>query len=939
MNFFLMSSVLLLFFSGSRAFSSGNKSNYSIYDWKILKTIHFNIYYPYGMEEIAKYSAQIAEEAYVISGNYLKYELPKTASIVVHPSFDDFQKRHIKLGIIDEGCAGFDELINGQINVVFDGDFAEFRHVITHEIVHVFQYDMMSFDNYSNIFRYYNVHKVPLWVLEGMSEFISLGYDESADLVMRDLVRNGMYPDIKDMHGADSKYLLYKQGQSFFYFFEETYGKDSVGELLRNIHNYSDLDKAFFATTKRNLDEIGLEWIEFLKNKYSNISNHQNNDESAFHVLSEPKIPLSSNIFPSISPAGEKVTYFSNDNFHTSVFIMNKDNGSNKKLITIGGWKDNEISLLIYSNTISWVNKGKWIIFSANDYNKSMIYIVDSSTGYKIQSIELPFLSILDPSLSADLKRIVFVGQNNVSLDVYIYDIENRALRRITNDFFVERYPEISSDSSFVIFSSNRNDKKSFDSKDFKIVKFDLLKNEEKILVAGKGLNLQGDLSFDGNNLLYVSNKDGAFNIYKYDLISEKITQITNEPTGAFLPRYSQDKINYVVYDMVGFKILSKNVGNSETQKKDAPGIQYERREFPDSYLNLNDVSVQNYNGKIVNDSFLFLGGTLHEGYSGLIHSGFSDDIGSHYFGISAEYLNYTDQHSKINFDLNYHYSKDQLVVGLGIFRQGLPLGNYLIENDIMRYQYSDSKNILKEGGYVDASYGFAAFFSNDFKFSAYKFDQSFVSNSKIKNVSSDFLELKDSIIFDDTITTIMGPIYGNRSEVYASRTQGILSDNSHWELGFDLREYLLMKNTFGLAFKFLGGHIFSNSNSPFRYSVGGFDTLRGHPLGEYSGQNMLLLNSEFNIMLIRNFGLGFFPMRIGGFSVAFFADTGSVWDNKYNFRDPRTGNFDDFKAGLGYGFRFAVMPSIYFRLDFAWPYYLKNFGDMKIMYGMGMEF
>jgi outer membrane translocation and assembly module TamA len=65
----------------------------------------------------------------------------------------------------------------------------------------------------------------------------------------------------------------------------------------------------------------------------------------------------------------------------------------------------------------------------------------------------------------------------------------------------------------------------------------------------------------------------------------------------------------------------------------------------------------------------------------------------------------------------------------------------------------------------------------------------------------------------------------------------------------------------------------------------------------------------------------------------------GSTWDENYVFYDKETGEFADFKTDVGFGFRFAIYPLFVLKLDYAWPYYYKFFGDMQITFSLGFDY
>ncbi|HQO04397.1 MAG TPA: hypothetical protein PLI62_19240, partial [Spirochaetota bacterium] len=86
-----------------------NKVNREVFRWNILRTVHFDVYYPRGMEGLARYAAVVVEEGYVHIANYLCHELTTVIPVVIYPSHIDFQENNVIMTILGEGVGGFTE--------------------------------------------------------------------------------------------------------------------------------------------------------------------------------------------------------------------------------------------------------------------------------------------------------------------------------------------------------------------------------------------------------------------------------------------------------------------------------------------------------------------------------------------------------------------------------------------------------------------------------------------------------------------------------------------------------------------------------------------------------------------------------------------------------------------------------------------------------------
>ena len=74
--------------------------------------------------------------------------------------------------------------------IPYNGSLKELKHVIYHELVHVFINDGIYGGNIMNAIRNNSV-MIPLWMNEGIAEYLSSGWDTNSEMWIRDLAING----------------------------------------------------------------------------------------------------------------------------------------------------------------------------------------------------------------------------------------------------------------------------------------------------------------------------------------------------------------------------------------------------------------------------------------------------------------------------------------------------------------------------------------------------------------------------------------------------------------------------------------------------------------------------------------------------------------------------------------------------------------------------
>ena len=172
-------------------FLEETKYHYEDFEWQVLKTDHFDIYYYDDFEEMAEIGAKYAEEAYDELKVKFNHVMLKKIPLIFYNTHIHFQQTNTLSGFIPEGVGGFFEFMKGRVVIPYLSSLEQFRHVIRHELVHVFMTSKVL-----NVIRDHRVISnkyPPLWFVEGIAEYWSYHWDTQAEMVMRDAVLNNFF--------------------------------------------------------------------------------------------------------------------------------------------------------------------------------------------------------------------------------------------------------------------------------------------------------------------------------------------------------------------------------------------------------------------------------------------------------------------------------------------------------------------------------------------------------------------------------------------------------------------------------------------------------------------------------------------------------------------------------------------------------------------------
>src|SRR4029079_8938550 len=152
-----------------------NKVQYRTFKFKVLKTDHFDIYYYPEEEASARMAARMAERWYTRLSSVFAHELRNRQVVVLYASGSRFRQTNVVEGDLGEGTGGVTEAYKRRIVLPLAGPIQSTDHVLGHELVHAFQYDITNTNASSAAAGNGGVEALPLWFIEGMAEYLSLG--------------------------------------------------------------------------------------------------------------------------------------------------------------------------------------------------------------------------------------------------------------------------------------------------------------------------------------------------------------------------------------------------------------------------------------------------------------------------------------------------------------------------------------------------------------------------------------------------------------------------------------------------------------------------------------------------------------------------------------------------------------------------------------------
>ena len=451
----LLFTIILFLGTSLHALSFGqNKVQYREFDWQFIQTPHFDIYYYGGEQDLAEFTADVAEESYEQISLHLRWDLKRRVSNMVYNSHNEFQQTNVVGTYMREGIGGVTELFKNRVVFPFEGNYEQFRHVIHHELVHALINDMVYGGSMQHVISSRTKIRVPIWSNEGLAEYLSSNWDTKADMVMRDIAIHERMPSVKELN----YFMAYKGGQSLWRFIAGKYGREKVGDIFRSMKQTQNAEKGYEKALGMNYKDLTIQWHKYLKKEYwSDVKDRDPLEDMSEKLTDHKKARNFYNVSPALSPDGSMVAVLSDQTGYFDIHIMDAMTGKRIKKLVKGNRSVDFEELKWLQPGLSWSPDSKKIVVAAKAGKGDVLHIIDVKTR-KGQKIELDLDGVFSAAWSPLGNEIAFVGQMGNSSDIYIYDLNDRSKNRITNDIFTDSYPSWNPEGTEIVFVSDRGE-------------------------------------------------------------------------------------------------------------------------------------------------------------------------------------------------------------------------------------------------------------------------------------------------------------------------------------------------------------------------------------------------------------------------------------------------------------------------------------------------
>jgi hypothetical protein len=511
-----------------------NKVQYESFKFEVLATPHFDIHYYPAEKAAATELGRMAERWYARLSRLFNHQLSGRQPIILYADHPDFEQTNVVEGVLGEGTGGVTEGARRRVVMPMAATLGDTDHVLGHELVHAFQYDLLG----------PNIEGLPLWFIEGMAEYMSLGpRDSQTAMWLRDAAIENRLPAIKNLD--DPRYFPYRFGHAFWAYIGGRFGDEAVGQILGALAPSSDAAgrptiaeavEIITTATGKSETEISAEWHASIYKTYGVQPSPTPKTKPTDKLLIGQRTGSGEmNVGPSLSPDGSLIAFLSaRDQLSIDLFLADTTTGRIVRKLVETASDSHFDSLQFLSSAGGWDPKGQRLAIGVVRKGKPAIAIIDARNGDIVKEVEFKDLGeIFNPTWAPDGQQIAFSGQVGGLTDLFAHNLTTGETRRLTTDAYADLQPAWSPDGKRIAFVTDRfhSDLPTLAFRGFGLGLISVA--DGTITAIDTGTQRSINPQWSGNDtLFYLGEPDGRSNVFRVDISSGQITRVTNEVTG-----------------------------------------------------------------------------------------------------------------------------------------------------------------------------------------------------------------------------------------------------------------------------------------------------------------------------------------------------------------------------------------------------------------------
>ena len=437
-----------------------NQIRYDNFRWQIYTTDHFEIYYYPEIEQHLERVAGYAESAYQHISSELKYDLAFKVPLILFKTSSEFQQQNVIPGAAQEGVGAFAEPTRYRIVMPLDEPPDLLYRLIVHELTHQFEFDIIP----TSLIR----RSVPLWVNEGLSDYMT-GIWRPIDLMtVRDAAVADIIPKMTELEGyavTGSVRMIYNLGHAVFEFIESRWGKEGIRQYLFSLRKsvIGGGEDAYTEAFKLSPEEFDQEFDKYLKDRFKPFRDKERPADYGRNLAPNPeKSRFVGSLSIEPSPSGDLIAMATGNrrDRELDIVLVSAKDGSVIRNLTSDFDKDYGFEYIptpgMRFNSVPWLSwgpSGDQIAYFVRREKGRTLVLQNVLTREIEQRIELREVDDPEsPDISPDGIKVAFAALQGGVGDIFIVDLTTGAVTNVTKDGFADSGPTWAPDGTSLVY-------------------------------------------------------------------------------------------------------------------------------------------------------------------------------------------------------------------------------------------------------------------------------------------------------------------------------------------------------------------------------------------------------------------------------------------------------------------------------------------------------
>ena len=495
-----------------------SRVQYGKFEWSYVRSENFDAFHYPGGRELASYAARTCESELNAIEQQIDHRLSGRVEIIVYNTLSDYKQTNLNvLSDQAQNPGGYAQVVSNKIFVYFNGNHDQFTAQLKSGLALVLVNELLFGGSLQDRIQNAALLNLPDWYLFGLTAYIGKEWDVERNNKMKDIILNKKVKKFNRLIQNDPQLA----GAAFWRYLSDKYGKEVVPNMLYVTRLSRNYESALIYVTGDNLKQTSKDLMKYYQELYSK--------EDTLRTLPNNTFKIKKRLTPYVEPQmkvssrGDKLIFTTNKYGKYKIWLMDTKTGKHKKVYK-GGFKYHMFELDHSYPMVAWHPGGEKFSFIFEKKGKIFLTTVDL-INKKRETIQFFKFDKINSFAYADNERtLVLSATRKGQSDLYVYDMNTRRERQLTNDLHDDLYPRFVDGSSKIIFSSNRNSNQVgapalptlAPNNNFDVYLYDFENNSTELirLTNTPNINETDPIEYNNNYFAYITDYNGIRNRY-----------------------------------------------------------------------------------------------------------------------------------------------------------------------------------------------------------------------------------------------------------------------------------------------------------------------------------------------------------------------------------------------------------------------------------------